>query len=280
MSAKTAPGPRERLLAAGQQLFYARGASVGVDALLKEANVARRSLYEHFGGKDGLIAAVLRRASDEDLAWYEDALAGATEPRARLLGLFDRLDELVSDADFRGCQVLRDRPLVRRSRPSGTRRDRGVPAAPSRTPRSGARGDGSCPPRTRCRAAAPADRGVVGDGRHPGQPASRSRPRATSPRSSSAESSAFWCPDRDRRSARHPARDGQGPRRRVGTRRLRDVFTLASGGVRVMNGHLDLFALLRVELYYTLSISALVHLFFLHVLPVVARLVPSFSSLC
>ena len=77
MSPKTAPGPRERLLAAGQQLFYSRGASVGVDALLKEANVARRSLYEHFGGKDGLIEAVLRRAAEEDLAWYENALAGA-----------------------------------------------------------------------------------------------------------------------------------------------------------------------------------------------------------
>ncbi len=88
MSAKTAPGPRERLLAAGQQLFYSRGASVGVDALLKEANVARRSLYEHFGGKDGLIAAVLRRASDEDLAWYEDALGrrhGSSSPASRAL---------------------------------------------------------------------------------------------------------------------------------------------------------------------------------------------------
>jgi AcrR family transcriptional regulator len=106
MSAKTAPGPRERLLTAGQQLFYSQGASVGVDALLKEANVARRSLYEHFGDKDGLIAAVLRRASDEDLAWYEDALAGATEPRARLLQLFDRLDELVSNPDFRGCRYF------------------------------------------------------------------------------------------------------------------------------------------------------------------------------
>ena len=106
MSRKTPPGPRERLLAAGQEVFYSRGASVGVDALLQEAKVARRSLYEHFGGKDGLIAAVLRRASDEDLAWYENALAGSTEPRARLLGLFDRLDELVSTADFRGCRYL------------------------------------------------------------------------------------------------------------------------------------------------------------------------------
>jgi hypothetical protein len=33
-------------------------------------------------------------------------LAGATEPRARLLGLFDRLDELVSNADFRGCRYF------------------------------------------------------------------------------------------------------------------------------------------------------------------------------
>jgi AcrR family transcriptional regulator len=106
MTTKPTPGPRERLLAAGQRLFYSRGASVGVDALLKEANVARRSLYEHFGGKDGLVAAVLRRASDEDLAWYEEALAGATEPRARLLGLFDRLDGLVSNADFRGCRYF------------------------------------------------------------------------------------------------------------------------------------------------------------------------------
>jgi AcrR family transcriptional regulator len=106
MSAKIPPGPRERLLAAGQSLFYARGASVGVDALLKEAKVARRSLYEHFGDKDGLIEAVLRRASDEDIAWYENVLAGDAEPRDRLLGLFDRLDELVSNPDFRGCRYF------------------------------------------------------------------------------------------------------------------------------------------------------------------------------
>jgi AcrR family transcriptional regulator len=86
--------------------LYSRGASVGVDALLKEAKVARRSLYEHFGGKDGLVAEVLRRATEEDLAWYEAALAGDTEPRARLLGLFDQLDELISRADFRGCRYF------------------------------------------------------------------------------------------------------------------------------------------------------------------------------
>jgi len=106
MTTTPAPGPRERLLAAAQQLFYSRGAAVGVDALLKEASVARRSLYEHFGGKDGLVAAVLQRASDEDVAWYDEALARGKDPRSRILGLFDQLDDLVSDADFRGCRYL------------------------------------------------------------------------------------------------------------------------------------------------------------------------------
>jgi AcrR family transcriptional regulator len=106
MASRSAAGPRERLLATAQDLFYSRGAAVGVDALLTEANVARRSLYEHFGGKDGLVTAVLQRASDEDIAWYESALADATEPRDRLLGLFDRLDELVSSDGFRGCRYF------------------------------------------------------------------------------------------------------------------------------------------------------------------------------
>lgn len=106
MAPGTAAGPRERLLTAARDLFYSRGAAVGVGMLLKEANVARRSLYEHFGGKDGLVTEVLRRAAEEDLAWYESALAGATEPRDRLLGLFDRLDELVSNQSFRGCRYF------------------------------------------------------------------------------------------------------------------------------------------------------------------------------
>src|SRR4051794_12641286 len=100
------PGPRERLLDAAQHLFYAQGSSIGVDALLTEANVARRSLYEHFGGKDGLVTAVLRRAAEDDLAWYEAAMAGAADPRARLLEIFDRLDELAASEDFRGCRYF------------------------------------------------------------------------------------------------------------------------------------------------------------------------------
>ncbi|MBB5800896.1 AcrR family transcriptional regulator [Saccharothrix ecbatanensis] len=107
MSSRAEPGPRERLVHAAQRLSYTHGATIGVDALLKAANVARRSLYEHFGGKDGLIAEVLRRSAAEDEADYRAVFAAAgDDPRERLLAVFDRLGAVVSTPDFRGCRYL------------------------------------------------------------------------------------------------------------------------------------------------------------------------------
>lgn len=107
MTTPVRPGPRERLLRAAQELSYAQGATVGVDALLTAANVARRSLYEHFGGKDGLIAEVLRRTAAEDEARYRAVMAAAgDDPRARLLAVFDDLDTVIRAPGFRGCRYL------------------------------------------------------------------------------------------------------------------------------------------------------------------------------
>ncbi|MEV4066968.1 TetR/AcrR family transcriptional regulator [Nonomuraea dietziae] len=107
MSTRTAPGPRERLLRAAQDLTYRHGMGVGVDAVLKEANVARRSLYEHFGGKDGLLAEVLRRSTDEDEARYRQTMnAAGQDPRDRLLAVFDELARVIDAPDFRGCRYL------------------------------------------------------------------------------------------------------------------------------------------------------------------------------
>lgn len=101
------PGPRERLIDAARDLTYRQGMHVGIDAILKSANVARRSLYEHFGGKDGLIAAVLERTTEEDLAAYRATMSAAGDsPRDRLLAVFDRLGEIAGTDAFRGCRYL------------------------------------------------------------------------------------------------------------------------------------------------------------------------------
>ena len=54
------PSPRERLLKAADELFYAEGVnSVGINRVIERANVARASLYSTFGSKDELIRAYL-----------------------------------------------------------------------------------------------------------------------------------------------------------------------------------------------------------------------------
>ncbi|MFF0477549.1 TetR/AcrR family transcriptional regulator [Streptomyces sp. NPDC004284] len=107
MTTSAKPGPRERLLLAAQELTYTQGVGVGVDALLKGAGVARRSLYEHFGGKDGLIAEVLRRSTVEDVERYRSTMdAAGGDPRDRLLAVVDRLGDIAADPDFHGCRYL------------------------------------------------------------------------------------------------------------------------------------------------------------------------------
>jgi AcrR family transcriptional regulator len=101
----TRPGPRERLLDAARDLTYARGLHVGVDAILKEADVARRSLYQHFGGKDGLVTEMLREASNED-RYHQVMDAAGDDPRERILAVFDELEQATTDPEFRGCRYI------------------------------------------------------------------------------------------------------------------------------------------------------------------------------
>src|SRR5207302_4416652 len=51
----------ERILAAADKLFYAKGIrAVGVDAVVAAAGVSKRTLYNHYPSKDALIAASLQ----------------------------------------------------------------------------------------------------------------------------------------------------------------------------------------------------------------------------
>ncbi len=105
MSPEIKRGPRERLLRSAQELTYTHGVTVGVDAILDDAGVARRSLYQHFGGKDALIAETLRATANVDEQRYRDALeSGGQDPRQRLLAVFDTLDKTTTSKRFHGCR--------------------------------------------------------------------------------------------------------------------------------------------------------------------------------
>ena len=69
--------------------------------------MARRSLYQHFGGKDELIAASLLESAHQDEERYRAALgSGGSNPRQRVLAVFDQLDKTTSTPGFRGCRYV------------------------------------------------------------------------------------------------------------------------------------------------------------------------------
>ncbi|MBC7302629.1 MAG: helix-turn-helix transcriptional regulator [Nocardia sp.] len=81
-------GARERILSASHQLFRDRGInSTGMDQLCAVAEVSKRTFYQHFTGKDELIAEHLRRFDPEILPEVFDRTD--LTPRERLLAAFD-----------------------------------------------------------------------------------------------------------------------------------------------------------------------------------------------
>ena len=102
------PSARERLLAAGDELFYNEGIhTVGIDRVLEKANVAKGSLYYNFsGGKDELVEAYLTNRHGVWQARIDRGIGAHTDPEARLLAVFDVLGDLFAQPDFRGCAFL------------------------------------------------------------------------------------------------------------------------------------------------------------------------------
>ncbi|MFQ6399152.1 TetR/AcrR family transcriptional regulator [Nocardia sp. KC 131] len=81
-------GARERILSASQQLFRDQGINcTGMDQLCAVAEVSKRTLYQHFTGKDELIAECLRRFDPDILPEVFDRTD--LTPRERLLAAFD-----------------------------------------------------------------------------------------------------------------------------------------------------------------------------------------------
>ncbi len=76
---------RERLLAAAAELFAARGIDASsVDAIAERADRTSGAIYDHFGGKPGLLSALLESWTDAAAAVIGAEVAAATTLEARL----------------------------------------------------------------------------------------------------------------------------------------------------------------------------------------------------
>jgi len=101
--------PRERIDRAAYALFSRHGTrSIGIDAVLARARVAKATLYRHYRTKDELILGFLKR---REAVWTKEWLAAELERRAstpaqRLLAMFDVFDGWFRKPDFEGCSFV------------------------------------------------------------------------------------------------------------------------------------------------------------------------------
>lgn len=103
---------RQQLIETAFKLFYQQGIhAVGVNQILQEANVAKKTLYSHFESKEKLLEAVLEYRDGRFVDWASQRMQMASSAKAAILALFDALDDWFNDrvetlSAFHGCLFI------------------------------------------------------------------------------------------------------------------------------------------------------------------------------
>ena len=103
------PSARDALIGATNELIYTGGITgTGVDAIAARAGVTKRTLYQHFGSKDRLVAEALNERNRRAL----DALETNARRRSKetgepaILALFDVIENALRTRTKAGCAFI------------------------------------------------------------------------------------------------------------------------------------------------------------------------------
>jgi AcrR family transcriptional regulator len=98
---------RERIVETASRLFYSQGYNnTGINQVIKEAEVAKASLYQYFPSKEDLLIEYLTGASIYTMDALRKEVARHKLPREKALSLFDFLAKFCKQTGFQGCNFL------------------------------------------------------------------------------------------------------------------------------------------------------------------------------
>lgn len=94
-----------RIAAVAAEHFHACGiTATGVAELSRSAGVSKRTLYERFGSKDGLVVAAYESLDLPVYRMFTEAIErDFDDPRDQLHAFFAQLEPILGTPDFRGC---------------------------------------------------------------------------------------------------------------------------------------------------------------------------------
>jgi AcrR family transcriptional regulator len=97
----------DRVFEVAADLFYRESIrSVGVETIVKEAGVAKISLYRSFASKDDLIVAYLRDRNADYWRALDRMMAKEKDPRGQLRVLVDHIAARATTPGYRGCPFI------------------------------------------------------------------------------------------------------------------------------------------------------------------------------
>jgi AcrR family transcriptional regulator len=104
-----APPVGERILSVAAELFASRGVqAVGVEEIVRRADIAKISLYRSFASKDDLVVTWLKkRAEDFWRQWNELVDEHPDDPRKQIGAIFEHLARRTTQPGYLGCPFLK-----------------------------------------------------------------------------------------------------------------------------------------------------------------------------
>lgn len=119
---KAKPSKKDELIGIAGDMFYRQGyAATGIKQIIDEASIAKGTFYSHFSSKEEIGIAWLQKRNDQWNQLMKETSAKAKSPRAKILVLFNILEEFLETNDYRGCAFLNS--LAELPMPTGEMRD-------------------------------------------------------------------------------------------------------------------------------------------------------------
>jgi AcrR family transcriptional regulator len=108
MADTAAPTKKQDIIAKAYDAFYDGGFhATGIDTVMANSGISKRTLYKYFPSKEDLIEAVLEQyGEDTDTFLVTPALSRSHDPREQILALFDIRQEMMTQ-NCRGCLAMK-----------------------------------------------------------------------------------------------------------------------------------------------------------------------------
>ncbi len=98
----------DKILDTAERLFYTQGYSnTGINQVIEEADIAKASLYKHFETKTDLLVAYIQRTHERWHSRLQAAIDKVTDPKDKLLAIFDYHIERQEIRQFGGCPFIK-----------------------------------------------------------------------------------------------------------------------------------------------------------------------------